>query len=160
ACSAARARPALRNHLALTIAIFCAGTPSTVASEEVIRRLDLNPRDITSLDYRGAGWPGRFRVRSANGAAASMSYEESWGGTLTKHRQWRCLICPDHTGEFADLSVGDAWYRPVAAGEPGRSLVVVRTARGKAALAAALADGAIEGYELPLDRLPESQPGL
>ncbi|WP_235939979.1 Coenzyme F420 hydrogenase/dehydrogenase, beta subunit C-terminal domain [Occultella kanbiaonis] len=157
---AAAARPALAEKVALSIGIFCAGTPSTKGTEAVIRRLNLEPRDVTKLDYRGEGWPGRFRVRTRRGESASFSYEESWGETLQKHRQWRCMICPDHTGEFADLSIGDPWYRKLLEGEAGRSLVVVRTERGRQALLAALADGAIAGGELPLDRLPQSQPNL
>lgn len=157
--SVERFRPALAERIALTIGIFCAGTPSTAATEKVIRSLGVEPADVSKLDYRGEGWPGRFRLRTTDGRTASTTYAESWG-ELTKHRQWRCLICPDHTGEFADLGIGDPWYRSIHDGEAGRSLVVVRTERGRAALAAALADGAVEGHELPLERLPESQPGL
>lgn len=158
--SAADSRRALADKIAFTIGIFCAGTPSTRATEKVIGQLGVEPDDVERLDYRGEGWPGRFRIRTTDGAARSLSYEESWGGTLTHHRQWRCMICPDHTGEFADLSVGDPWYRAVRDGEPGRSLVVVRTEAGRRALLAALRDGAIEGGPLPLERLPESQPSL
>lgn len=157
---AAAVRPALNEKIALTLGIFCAGTPSTRATEDVIRSLGVDPAKVVRVDYRGEGWPGAFRVRTVDGHAAAMSYEESWGGTLTKNRQWRCLICPDHTGEFADLSVGDPWYRKLRNGEAGRSLVVVRTERGRHALEAALADGAIEGSVLPLARLPQSQPNL
>lgn len=152
-------RPALAANVGLTIGIFCAGTPSTAATQKVIRALGVEPGEVTSVNYRGEGWPGRFRVVTGDGERASTTYEESWG-SLTKHRQWRCLICPDHTGEFADLGIGDPWYRPVRDGDPGRSLVVVRTERGRAALAAALAEGALQGHELPLQRLPESQPNL
>lgn len=157
---AADLRPALASNLALTIGIFCAGTPATAATEKLVRSLDIEPTDVTRLDYRGEGWPGRFRVTSRSGRSGSLSYAESWGGTLTKHRQWRCLICPDHSGEFADVAIGDPWYREVADDEPGRSLVVVRSERGRGALLAALADGALAGHELPLSRLPESQPSL
>lgn len=157
--AAADLRPALADRVALTIGIFCAGTPSTAGTEHVVRSLGVEPSDVSTLDYRGEGWPGRFRVVTREGRAVSTSYEESWGA-LTKHRQWRCLICPDHTGEFADLAVGDPWYRRLREAEAGRSLVVVRTERGRAALSAALADGALEGRHLSLDRLPQSQPGL
>lgn len=157
--AASRLRPALAQRVGLTLGIFCAGTPSTEGTVQVIRGLGVDPEDVRSLDYRGEGWPGRFRVVTGSGERASTTYEESWGA-LTKHRQWRCLICPDHTGEFADLGIGDPWYRTVRDGDPGRSLVVVRTERGRSALAAALADGALAGHELPLSRLSESQPGL
>lgn len=158
--NAARVRPDLASKVGLTIGIFCAGTPSTQGTEELVRRLDHEPADVQRVDYRGEGWPGRFRIRTTDGAQASLSYEESWGETLQKHRQWRCMICPDHTGEFADLSVGDPWYRTLGDDEPGRSLVVVRTEAGRAALRAAVRDGALEGHPVPLERLPQSQPNL
>lgn len=157
---AAELRPELAEKVGLTIGIFCAGTPSSAATEKLIRDLDVDPAAVTQVDYRGEGWPGRFRVRTSEGLAGSFSYAEAWGGTLTKNRQWRCLICPDHTGEFADLAIGDPWYRDVTDDEPGRSLVVVRTERGRDALRAAITDGALDGEELPLSRLPESQPNL
>lgn len=157
---AAEGRPDLAEKLALTIGIFCAGTPSTAATEKLIRDLDLDPNQVSRVDYRGEGWPGHFRVTTSDGGHGSLTYAESWGGTLTKRRQWRCLICPDHTGEFADLAIGDPWYRKVFDGEEGRSLVVVRTDRGMRALRAAIAAGAVDGHALPLNRLPESQPSL
>ncbi len=156
---AAAMRPALADKVAVTIGIFCAGTPSTEATVGVIRRLGVDPEAVTKVDYRGEGWPGDFRVETADGTRASTSYADSWD-QLTKQRQWRCLVCPDHTGEFADLSVGDPWYRPVVDGEAGRSLVVVRTERGRALLESALASGALDGTVLPLERLPQSQPSL
>ena len=156
--STANRRPELAEKIGLTIGIFCAGTPSTAATADLVRDLGIDPADVERLDYRGEGWPGEFRLRTRSGETRSLSYAESWG-SLTKRRQWRCMICPDHTGEFADLSVGDPWYRRTE-GQDGRSLVVVRTERGRAALLAALADGAIAGYELSLDKLPASQPSL
>ncbi|MBZ2196726.1 Coenzyme F420 hydrogenase/dehydrogenase, beta subunit C-terminal domain [Occultella gossypii] len=156
--AAADRRPELAEKVGLTIGIFCAGTPSTAGTADLVRGLGIDPADVERLDYRGEGWPGEFRLRTRSGDTRSLSYAESWG-SLTKRRQWRCMICPDHTGEFADLSVGDPWYRRTE-GQDGRSLVVVRTERGRAALLQALADGAIEGGPLPLDKLPASQPSL
>jgi coenzyme F420 hydrogenase subunit beta len=98
-------------------------------------------------------------VETAQGQQASTSYADSWG-QLTKHRQWRCLICPDHTGEFADLAIGDPWYRSVSDDEGGRSLVVVRTERGRRLLESAIRAGAVEGTVVAMDKLPASQPSL
>lgn len=158
--AAAGLRPRLEEKIAFTIGIFCAGTPSTAATEQVIASLGLDPTSATRVDYRGEGWPGNFRVETSDGRRGVATYAETWGGILSRHRQWRCQVCPDHTGEFADLSVGDPWYREVGDGEEGRSLVVVRSARGQTALDRALADGALEGGPIPLQRLRDSQPHL
>ena len=69
-------------------------------------------------------------------------------------------MCADHTGEFADIAVGDPWYRDIGPDEPGSSLIVARTERGRAFLRDALEAGAVVATEVAPDRLPASQPGL
>jgi coenzyme F420 hydrogenase subunit beta len=142
---ASELRPALAQKLGLTIAIFCAGTPSLRGTLELLRSLGVSdPREVAELRYRGRGWPGRFtvRTRGANGAEKihQMTYAESWD-FLQRYRQWRCYVCADHTGELADVAVGDPWYRPIPPDEPGRSLVLVRTERGRRIVEAALREG-------------------
>ena len=113
---------------------------------------------VTSLRYRGEGWPGRdggdlSHRRMASNARRGISYEEGWGDILQKHRQWRCHLCADHTGEFADLSVGDPWDKPRDGGDQqGSSLIVVRTERGRAFLQQAIAAGAIIASATPAQR--------
>ncbi len=131
---ARRLRPSLDAKIGLTIAFFCAGTPSTRGTLEMLKRMGVDdPTKVTSLRYRGHGWPGEAVAQyGCDGSLrqSRLSYEESWG-LLTRFRQWRCAVCADHSGEFADIAVGDPWYRPIADGDPGRSLVLVRTPRGR-----------------------------
>ena len=157
-------RPALDANLALTIGIFCAGTPSLRGTLAMLQVMGIDdPRTVTAVRYRGHGWPGRARADAidTDGSArsAELSYEESWGDILQKHRQWRCMICPDHTGEFADISVGDPWYRPTG-DDPGQSLVVARTEAGERFVLDAIASGAITVVESAHRHLPASQPNL
>jgi coenzyme F420 hydrogenase subunit beta len=161
---AAKLRPKLAEKLGLTIAFFCAGTPTTRATLALLARLGAeDPAQVMSLRYRGLGWPGRCTVvcRGVDGTTAerSLSYEESWG-LLARDKQWRCHICPDHTGEFADVAVGDAWHRAPQSGEPGRSLVLVRTPHGRRLLASARAAGALELEPAAPTVLSAAQPGL
>lgn len=161
---ARRLRPALDAKIGLTIAFFCAGVPATQGTLDLLKCVGVeSPERITSLRYRGHGWPGRWTVHWRDGdnrpRQASLSYEESWS-FLSGFGQWRCRLCPDHTGEFADLAVGDPWYRSVQPGEPGSSLVVARTRRGRAFLYAAADAGhlIITAHDPTL--LPRSQRNL
>lgn len=160
-----RQRPRLDERLGLTVAMFCAGTPTLRGTFEMLDVLGVGgPDDVTSLRYRGNGWPGRAEAhwRDDDGIdrSASLSYEESWGEILQRHRQWRCHVCADHTGEFADIAVGDPWYRAIPPGEPGRSLVLVRTERGRRILHAAMHSGALVLEPLPASRITDAQPNL
>ncbi|MFD0823741.1 Coenzyme F420 hydrogenase/dehydrogenase, beta subunit C-terminal domain, partial [Micromonospora zhanjiangensis] len=160
---ARRVRPALDARLGLTIALFCAGTPTTRGTLEMLRRLGISdPTGLESVHYRGNGWPGRARARLVEdqpGHERTLSYQESWGEILQQHRQWRCYLCADHTGEFADVAVGDPWYRPTG-DDPGRSLVLARTERGVRLVEAAIAAGVLALDEAAPTILPASQPNL
>jgi len=165
AAKAANDRPQLRDRLGLTIAIFCAGTPTLRGTFEMLNSMGIDdPESLTSLRYRGHGWPGRATavVDTGSGStrSASLGYEESWGAILQQHRQWRCYVCADHTGEFADIAVGDPWYRPPENDEPGRSLILVRNERGREFLRAAIEAGVIEAEIRSPETLPAAQPWL
>jgi len=169
-CDVAAVQQAIKHHpewqskLGLTIAFFCAGVPSTRGTLNLLAKMGMErPEQLKSLRYRGRGWPGMFTAEwlADDGALVTkqLTYDESWG-YLQSYRQWRCYICPDHTGEFADISVGDPWYRKVEEGELGSSLIVVRTERGREFLAQAAAAGFITLTQQDASLLPRSQPNL
>jgi coenzyme F420 hydrogenase subunit beta len=116
---------------------------------------------LSDVRYRGNGWPGRFVAKShGDQETRSCSYEESWGGVLSNHVQWRCKLCLDHTGEFADVAVGDPWYRPIRDGEAGSSLIVARSQSGREYVERAIDCGALVASAVEHDLLPRSQPNL
>jgi coenzyme F420 hydrogenase subunit beta len=161
---AADLNPNLDRNLAATIAIFCAGTPTTRATLALLDALGVNdPNDVLSLRYRGNGWPGDAvaTIRTVSGfEQRRLSYEQAWGDILTNDKQWRCHVCADHTGELADISVGDPWYRTPVAGEKGQSLIVVRTRRGRMIMQQAIEQGYLCARRVAAARLPQSQPNL
>ncbi|MFP4216367.1 MAG: Coenzyme F420 hydrogenase/dehydrogenase, beta subunit C-terminal domain [Phycisphaerae bacterium] len=166
AAKARRIRPALDEKLGLTIGIFCAGTPSTGGTLAMLKRMGVDdPSRLVSLRYRGNGWPGKataeFRTDDGSIERRELTYQQSWGEVLTKHVQWRCRLCADHTGEFADVSVGDPWYKPPKDNaEPGRSLIIARTQRGRRMIEAAIAAGHLVAEPRDPEVLPASQPNL
>ena len=136
-------RPRLNESVGVAIGIFCAGTPSTRGTLDLLRKYGVDPDDVAEVRYRGRGWPGHFAIRKRGTEEWRdlATYEEAWG-FLQSYRPLRCHLCPDSTAEFADISCGDPWYRPIEEGELGSSLVLARTERGLE-----IVQGAIEaGY--------------
>jgi coenzyme F420 hydrogenase subunit beta len=150
------------DRIALAISIFCAGTPSTGGSLHILEKLGVQPGQVGELRYRGCGWPGRTIVKTKEhrGEHPSMTYEEAWGAILSKHTQFRCRLCPDSTGELADLSCGDPWYRKTDPEDPGRSLVLVRTETGRKILHEAMNAGCVQLEQADASTLPRSQQSL
>lgn len=155
----------LDDKIGLTIGFFCAGVPAFNGLFELLKKNGIHTpqKQLKSLRFRGNGWPGLWTANYVDEnnqeKSSQLTYAESWG-FLQKFRQWRCYICPDHSGEFADIAVGDPWYRQVTADEPGKSLIVVRTQRGLDILRAAEQAGYVVLEKKDLSLLPRSQPNL
>ena len=143
-------RPGLDKNVGVAIGIFCAGTPSTQGTLDLLRQHGISPDDVDEVRYRGRGWPGHFAVRMKGETVWRdlATYAEAWG-FLQAYRPYRCYLCPDGTSEFADLSCGDPWYRAIEPGELGTSLIVVRTVKGREIVQRARAAGAVK--LLPVD---------
>lgn len=161
------ADPALAAKLPLRIAIFCAGAPNRRATDRLLSVLGLPAGTTpTALRYRGEGWPGlmQARWRDATGAereTAGITYAQGWGEILQAERRWRCRICTDHTGAFADIAVGDPWHEaPKGEAEAGRSLIVARSVRGLRLIEAAIAAGVLVATPEPRDAIGRAQPNL
>jgi coenzyme F420 hydrogenase subunit beta len=152
------ANPDLKENVSLAIGIFCAGTPSTAGTYKVLESLGVKSEMVAEFRYRGCGWPGETVVKvKGDDNKHRMTYEQSWGGILSKHVQFRCRFCPDSTGEFADISCGDPWYRKIESGDAGRSIVLVRTERGRDILHKAIDGGYVKLERVPPTVLPASQ---
>lgn len=140
------------------IAFMCGGVPSAKGVELLVRKMGADPADVRAFRFRGEGWPGRARALLADGSERTISYNESWGGVLSRHVQLRCKICADGIGMSADLVFADAWYGddtgyPLFEEADGRSLMLARTPRGLAIAAAAesahmLRTEALDGAEI------------
>ena len=141
---------------------MCAGVPSLHGTHAVLSAMGADGAPLQSFRYRGDGWPGMARAALTDGRVFEMDYNTSWGDILGKHLQFRCKICPDGTGEFADIVCADAWYGrdgyPDFTEQLGRSVLLSRTPVGEDIVRAALTAGCVEAAALPLSDIERMQP--
>jgi coenzyme F420 hydrogenase subunit beta len=154
-------KPSLREKVALRIGIFCAGTPSTRGTLDLIRKMGVAPEAVEELRFRGRGWPGMatVRLKGQGEVHGRLNYIEAWS-FIQKYRPYRCYLCPDGTGEFADLSCGDPWYRKIEEGKAGYSLILVRTEKGRRILHEAMETRYLTLKPVAPDVLTRSQENL
>ncbi len=153
-------QPELFEGAGCLISIFCAGTPSFEGVRAILNRFQVSEEDVSHLRFRGHGWPGKLCLFLKDQRRLELEYEEAWGNILSKYVPLRCRLCPDGTGEFADLSFGDAWYRKNPDGEKGFSLVLVRTEKGRCLLQEARQAGYLYLEQVREEVLARSQPYL
>lgn len=152
---------ALAGKVGLTMSFFCAGTPATQGTLDLLGRFKVNPGGLEYMRYRGFGWPGFFttRTKTEKESTEHIEYGDAWA-FLQKYRPYSTHLFPDGSGEDADISCGDPWYRRVEKGEHGSSLIVVRTERGRQFLKRAIKAGALVAKPATVDQLNHSQENL
>jgi coenzyme F420 hydrogenase subunit beta len=143
---------------------FCAGLPSEIGSDNVLKRFNVEKNDVKSFRYRGNGWPGKTTVILKDDTKAEMTYNESWGKILGKEIHFRCKICTDSIGMSADVVAADAWYSsgdgyPDFEEKDGRSLILSRTKKGDVLLNSMKNKKAIELENLDENEIYAMQPG-
>lgn len=138
-------RPRLDANLGLVLTFCCAGTPGSQAGIDLLKKLNVDPKEIVNLKFRGDGWPGEFTTSNSESITKRhLSYIESWD-FLQAYRPFRCKLCPDGLGELGDISCGDAWHRYNENNEnSGLSLVMVRSSRGRQILHKAMEGGYVK----------------
>ncbi len=153
--------PELNRRMGLAIGFFCAGTPSTLGTLNLLRNYKVDPEKIANLRYRGKGWPGMATVqlKGEDKPSVKVSYKDSWG-FVQKYRPFRCYLCPDLTAEFADISVGDPWYREISEDEHGQSIILIRTEIGRRIFREAMNSGYVIASKANPEILYRSQKNL
>jgi coenzyme F420 hydrogenase subunit beta len=143
------------------IAFFCAGISSLGISQAIIGKYGLTEDQVRLMRYRGYGCPGPTRIEAKDGRVFEQGYDETWGNELAQEIQFRCKICPDATGEQADIACGDAWITAdgYAHGEyESWNAVIARTAAGEALLARMERDGQLHLLPNTVAELNRMQP--
>jgi coenzyme F420 hydrogenase subunit beta len=158
---AQRQRPELDKRVGVALSFFCAGSPPTKATVELLKKLGIDPAQVGQLRYRGNGWPGMFAVTLKGQATpcAELTYNDSWA-FIQAFRPYSVRLNPDDTGEDADVSCGDPWYREVKPGEAGSSLVMVRTELGREIVRGAMEAGYVELTRVEPAKVAVSQRNL
>jgi coenzyme F420 hydrogenase subunit beta len=154
-------RPGLDRNVGVTLSFFCAESPATRGTVALLEKLGTKPEQVGELRYRGHGWPGHFAPihRGESEPFKRLTYRESWA-FLQAHRPWSVHQWPDGSGELADISCGDPWYEEPDGRNPGFSLVVARTARGREIVEGAMRAGYLTLTVAEPWKLAKSQPNL
>lgn len=126
------------NKIKYCIGLFCGFNLHPSATDYLIKRVGVDKKDIKSLEYRGGDWPGGFLVKIKNGGEKFIP-KHFYNYVNVMFVPERCLLCPDLTNEFADISVGDAWEEDLG-DKKGWSRVIVRTKAGGQIIENALRD--------------------
>lgn len=110
--------------------VFCNHPVTVSALEFLADKYGKDFKKIENVSFRGEDtWDSSIRMEFEDGCKFKVPVIDTWGGLWGPgfFTPRSCLACSDHTSEFADISVGDAW-------ETGQlqktALVIARNKKG------------------------------
>ena len=131
------------------LTMVCGGYSPPSGTLAFLHREGIEAGEVKHFSYRRGGCPGPVEVGLEDGTGIEKSYLEFWGEDESMwHLPWRCKVCPDGTGEGADIAAADSWPggspdADTMQADPGTNAVVIRTAKGKKLFEDACAAGFI-----------------
>ena len=98
----------LKADITFHIANFCGGYKSLRNIRRLAEIHKVNYYNLSDFRFRGDGQPGSLQFVENTGKTASTPYP-LYVGLNGYSKMLRCHLCPDATGELADIACGDAW---------------------------------------------------
>jgi len=154
--------PVLAKKIVLKLGLFCGRGFDYHYVNFFLKGLGISPIRVRNIRFRGYGWPGKVFIEYASESGNKevfLDYADfgKYSGSYLFMPK-RCIFCPDHTAELADISFGDAWLDEVRASNlEHTSIIVTRTAFGDKILSEAVQGGSIEVSKTSLEDVVRSQ---
>lgn len=151
----------LQKRVVFRFGLFCSRTANFFGTEFLLEKMGIRKKHVIELNYRGQGWPGSMSVRLLDGSSFSMpcvgwnAYWPIFSSFL--FTPLRCIMCPDHTNELADVSLGDAWLPELKHERLGESVIVTRTKAAENLLALMSSEGAVSLRPIQPEKVKKSQ---
>ena len=100
----------IKSKIVFTIANFCGGFKSFKNIKRLAEIHKIDYYNLKTFRFRGEGQPGGLLFIENNGKTAATPYPQ-YVGLNGYSKMHRCFVCPDATGELADIACGDAWIQ-------------------------------------------------
>jgi len=148
----------LKQRIVLHFGLLCSSNRTFLATEYMLRKAGINPKEIAEFDYRGEGSPGQFVATLRDGKRYSLPFLEYYVKLMRSFFfPMRCTLCNDHSCELSDISFGDIGLPEFQHDSLGVSSAISRTKIGDRFLREATSAGVIELSGVDRDRLVQSK---
>lgn len=146
----------LKATIVLHIANFCGGYKSfsNIHRLAIIHHVDIY--DLKDFRFRGGGQPGSLRFVENSGKEAGTPYP-NYVGMTGYSKMLRCHLCPDATGELADIACGDAWIPKYQEDKSTWSMIICRNNSAKDLISEMQKDGCIVAEAVTEQEVEQSQ---
>ena len=134
----------LSDQIIFKIGLFCGYSYSYECVDALLKRMNLEKKDIKFLGWReGTQYPGFLSFKLQNGKKSCLSYNDEHNITVANYALFRCFLCIDGLSQLSDISLGDTTDK-----KSNNTFIISRTTIGEHLLNLAKNEGYINYYKL------------
>lgn len=151
--------PELKYKIPFVVSLFTAHTPSQKATEFLLYKKGIPAEDVSSLEYRGGGNPGRMKITKMDGTNVYVPHlDRIYSGHVFPLffypiREWLYF---DKISEWSDFSCGDNWMGGHK-DQLGASTVITRSKKADQVILDMRSKGKIYALEMSTEQLIRDQ---
>ena len=138
------------NSIKFVLGLMTGTTLKPESIEFLLKREQLNAKDISFFKWRYGKWPGQLKIGFSDG----VSFEQDkvyYNFLIPSFIAPHSLSSHDFYNEFADICVGDAWDDELEKRKKGISLLITRTKIGRSVLYEMVENDLLEMKIIPED---------
>ncbi len=143
----------------LKIALVCGHNSRTELIDEISRKLEKEAASpLRSYHFRKGHWRGELEAGFMDGTSIRKPF--SYFSLYQNHyffSERKCLVCHDHFGYQADISLGDIWAYRFKHDPVKKTGVIIRTGQGADCWSSANRSGAITAAALDICDILDGQ---
>lgn len=151
--------PELARKVVLTVALVCGHNSRTALIDGITARLEQDAgKRLTGYRFRVGHWRGHLEAELEDGTVIrkpSKMFNDYQNLFFFCER--KCLVCFDHYGYAADITMGDIWLFRLKADPIKHTAVITRTDRGQTLLEAAVRAGKVQATEIDVRDIMDGQ---
>lgn len=158
---------AIRHHVtkagkeAIIIGLVCSSQQTIDATYYLLKRLHIDHKNVSNIQYRGNGWPSGVQVLCKDGTRHFVKnngslWTDIFHSKLFIHK--KCYKCDNTLNRYCDIVLADPWtIDKIEEGKEGRTLFASYTDKGETIVMDAIEKGYIKCEEIDNDELTKSQ---
>ncbi len=147
-------------HKTIILGLTCSSQQTLEATKYLLKRMNINEKNVSYIRYRGNGWPSGIHIETYNGENMFIPNNGSIWTKIFHSRIFirpKCFVCQDTLNQYSDLTLADPWLKRFSSEKIGKSLVSCNTHEGELLLNACYKFGYIKLEKIDYEEIIKSQ---
>lgn len=118
----------------ISIGLVCSSQQTIGATKYLLKRLNIEEKDVKHIQYRGNGWPSGIQIKLEDGKEIHLPNNKSLWSDIFHSKLFikkKCFLCNNTFNKHSDIALADPWLKEYISSEKiGKTLIICNSTLG------------------------------